>query len=303
MNGYSHPGYAASLAEFGTPRLLPGSGGWLIERPIAGVPYRDAMGCYPLFACEDWSELQADLDRLGNDVVSVAIVADPFGDHDPAQLRKCFPDLVTPFKEHMVTDLSRPPESFVDSQHRRKALKALERLDVEHCADATLFVDEWNKLYANLIDRHGIRGLTAFSATSFRAQLHVPGISVFRAIHDNETVGMTLWYIDRGVAYYHLGAYSDAGYELAASFALFWHVVHYFSNHGLQWLNLGAGAGLAGDSQTDGLSRFKRGWATDTRSAYFCGRILDHSKYAEAVRTSQTGDTDYFPAYRKGEFG
>jgi Acetyltransferase (GNAT) domain len=302
MNGYSHPDYAASLAEFGTPRHLPRCGGGLLERPITGLPYRDAMGCYPLFACDDWSQLQVDLDQLGDDLVSVAIVADPFGRHDPEHLRKCFPDKVTPFKEHMVTDLSLPPDSFVDTQHRRKAMKALERLNVSRCIDATMFVDEWNKLYANLIRRHDIRGLTAFSATSFKSQLAVPGLSMFRATHEDETVGITLWYTDRGVAYYHLGAYSQAGYELAASFALFSRALDYFRDQGLQWLNLGAGAGLSGKAETDGLSRFKRGWATGTRTAYFCGRIFNQAKYAEAVQARQAGDTDYFPAYRRGEF-
>ena len=300
MNGYSHPAYAASLAEFGRPLALPHSVGWLLERPITHTPYLDAMGCYPLFACNNWSKLDLDLEELSGELVSVAIVADPFGGHDPERLRKSFPTLVTPFKEHLVTDLSRSPESFVAAQHRRKARKALERLDVQRCEDPMLLLNEWIELYANLIQRHGIRGLTAFSANSFKAQLAVPGISMFRAIHNNQTVGLTLWYTDGEVAYYHLGAYSELGYESEASFALFWRALEYFSSQGLKWLNLGAGAGLAGAN--DGLTRFKRGWATGTRTAYFCGRIFDQSKYDEAVRARNITATDYFPAYRKGEF-
>ena len=300
MNGYSHPGYAASLSEFGNPRALPRSGGWILERPILRTPYRDAMGCYPLFACRDWSKLDLDLEELRSELVTLTIVADPFGNHDPAQLGKCFPTLVTPFKEHLVTDLSRSPESFVATQHRRKAQKALERLDIECVEDATSFTDQWIELYATLIQRHGIRGLTAFSADSFRAQLAVPGISMFRAVSKNKTVGMTLWYADRDVAYYHLGAYSDLGYELEASFALFWHVLEYFSSQRLQWLDLGAGAGLSARDGSDGLTRFKRGWATGTRTAFLCGRIFDHSKYEQVVKDRDAND--YFPPYRKGEF-
>lgn len=302
MNGYSHPDYAASLTEFGRPRPLPRSNGWLLERPIIHTPYRDAMGCYPLFACSDWSKLNLDLEELNNDLVSVAIVADPFGDHDEVQLRKCFPTVVSPFKEHMVTDLSRSPESFVRPQHRHKARKALEHLDIERCEEPTQFANEWIKLYGNLIQRHGIRGLAAFSATSFKAQLAVPGISMFRATLNNETVGMILWYTDREVAYYHLGAYSEQGYKLEASFALFWRALEYFSSEKVKWLNLGAGAGLSSNDGSDGLSRFKRGWATGTRTVYFCGRIFDQSKYSEAMRSRNITATDYFPAYRKGEF-
>ena len=300
MNGYSHPGYAAALAEFGKPRALPRSEGWILERPILDTPYRDAMGCYPLFACRDWSKLDLDLDELRSELATLTIVADPFGNHNPAQLGKCFPTVVTPFKEHLVTELSRSPESFVATQHRRKAQKALERLDIERVEDAGVFADRWIELYANLVRRHGIRGLTAFSPDSFRAQLAVPGISLFRAISENETVGMTLWYTDREVAYYHLGAYSDLGYELEASFALFWHVLEYFSRQGLQWLDLGAGAGLSAKDSSDGLTRFKRGWATGTRTAYLCGRIFDLSRYDQIMRDREAND--YFPPYRKGEF-
>jgi hypothetical protein len=298
MNGYSHPAYALSLAEFGKPRALPRSEGWLLERPIPTTPYRDAMGCYPLFACRDWSRLDQDLEELSDDLVSVAIVADPFGDHDAAQLRKSFSTLVTAYKEHLVTDLSQ--SSFIAPQHRRKARKALEQLDIQRVADPTLFGDEWIELYANLIQRHGIRGLSAFSATSLEAQLAVPGISMFRAIRDNETVGITLWYTDRAVAYYHLGAYSDLGYKLEASFALFWRALEHFSNESLQWLDLGAGAGVS--TKEDGLTRFKRGWSTGTRTAYFCGRIFDQSKYDEVMRMRNVTATNYFPAYRQGEF-
>jgi hypothetical protein len=300
-NGYSHRSYAEALKEFGAPRHLSRSGGWLLERSIPETSFRDAMGCYPLFACEDWSKLDQDLNELGDELVSVALVADPFGNHDPELLQKCFPDRVVPFKEHLVTDLSQSPDSFVDQQHRRKARRALERLNVEYCDDALQFVDDWNKLYANLIKRHAIQGLSAFSAASFKAQLAVPGISMFRASQDGETVGMTLWYADRGVAYYHLGAYSDAGYELEASFALFWRVLEHFTNPGTRWLNLGAGAGLA--NEADGLTRFKRGWATGTRPAYFCGRIFDRQKYEEAMSARHIEASEYFPAYRKGEFG
>jgi hypothetical protein len=302
MNGYSHAAYAASLAEFGTPRLLPGSVGWVLQRAIRDTPWRDAMGCYPLFACQDWSRLHLDLDELQGELASLAIVADPFGEHDPDYLRQCFPDVVVPFKEHAVVDLSQSPASFVDAHHRRNARKALERVTVEPQADATRFAAEWIALYGKLIERHQIRGLTAFSEESFRAQLAVPGLTMFRATHGDETVGMTLWYADRGVAYYHLGAYSDAGYELGASFALFWRVIEYFSSQGLQWLNLGAGAGLSGSGEVDGLTRFKRGWATGTRTAYFCGRILDRAKYDEIMETKGVAASSYFPAYRRGEF-
>jgi hypothetical protein len=113
---------------------------------------------------------------------------------------------------------------------------------------------------------------------------------------------MTWWFVCGGVGYYHLGAYSDAGYELRASFGLFSRAIELFRANGLRWLDLGAGAGLANDAQ-DGLSRFKSGWSNATRTAYLCGRIFDHGRYADIVTARGGATTDYFPAYRAGEFG
>jgi len=111
---------------------------------------------------------------------------------------------------------------------------------------------------------------------------------------------MLLWYVQGNRAYYHLGAYSPRGYELGASFALFDSAIRYFAGHELEWLNLGGSAGVtAGES---GLDRFKRGWSTEVRPAYFCGRVLDRAKYAEILAARHLPATAYFPAYRAGEF-
>lgn len=300
--GYLHHAYAESLAEFGMPRELPHCGGWILERQIPGFPYLDAMGCYPLFSCQDWSQLDTDLEEIGNELVSLSLVADPFGAYNETHLRQCFKDVVIPFKEHFVVDLRRPMKTFVSQHHRRNARKALRALHIEKCADPTQFLDDWMNLYANLIKRHNIRGITAFSRYAFEKQLSVPGTVAFRAVYEDKTVGMLLWYVQGELGYYHLGAHSDTGYELRASFALFWRASEYFAENGLRWLNLGADAGVEGGS-TGGLSRFKCGWSTGTRIAYFCGRIFDHAKYSEIVRTKGISATDYFPAYRKGEFG
>lgn len=300
--GYLHPSYADSLSEFGLPRLLPGSGGWVLERKIPGNDAAsDAIGCYPLFSCRDWFKLNSDLEALEDDLVSVAIVADPFGTFEVDDLRVCFPDTCWPFKRHYVVDLSHDPNDFVHAHHRRNARKALRELEIEECTEPLSFVDDWNTLYETLTLRHRIGGIAAFSRGSFTKQLTVPGIVMFRAVVDNETVGMMLWYRQGDLAYYHLGAYSERGYEVRASFALFQHAIEEFARRGLRWLNLGAGAG-AESGGSSGLSRFKEGWSTGTRTAYFCGRIFNREKYNQIVKAKNIPATNYFPAYRLGEF-
>lgn len=259
------------------------------------------MGCYPIFTCQDWSQLHDDLDNLADALVSVSLVASPFGNYDLEYLKNCFPDQVVPFKEHFVVDLNLPRDSFVHPHHRRNARKALQQLQAETCARPADFLTDWVVLYATLVERHKITGIAAFSEASFRKQLTVPGITAFRAIQDGSTTGMLLWYVQDDVAYYHLGAYSPRGYELRASFALFSHAIDYFAQRGLRWLNLGAGVG-ADSGRESGLSRFKEGWATGVRTAYLCGRIFDREKYNKLVKAKHIPPTSYFPAYRVGEF-
>lgn len=301
LTGYLHPGYAASLVEWGSPQELTRSGGWILVRSIPGTPWYDAMGCYPLFACQDWNCLGADLESLQDEIVSVTLVTDPFGDFSVDDLHLTFPDLCVPYKQHLVVDLSRPLADIVSSHHRRNLRKSEDLVRVERCRRPSDYLDEWTDLYVHLIAVRSIRGLQAFSRCSFARQLQVPGLVMFRALSGAETVGMLLWYVHRNIGYYHLGAYSDAGYGLGASFALFWASLNYFAGQGLRWLSLGAGAGAKGD-EADGLTRFKKGWATGDRTAYLCGCVLSRERYDALLEASQPIDDAYFPPYRAGEF-
>lgn len=303
MTGYLHPDYIHSLDEFGAPYCLSRSGGWVLEREIPGQAATDAMGAYPLFLCQDWSQLEADLEELGRRCVSLSLVVDPFSEADERCLRQLFPDRVVPFKRHYVVDLTCSPRRSVSAHHRRNIRKAQKQVKVEVCYEAGPHLDEWVALYQGLCRRHNIRGLRCFSRRSFSRQFEVPGLRLMRATVGGEPAGMLLWYTTGEVAYYHLGAFNETGYRCGASFALFWQAMEYFSDLGLRWLNLGGGAGLSGAVGESGLDRFKRGWATGCKTAYFCGRIFDHRRYGEISAATGAGiDNNYFPAYRQGEF-
>jgi Acetyltransferase (GNAT) domain len=294
--GYLHPLYAESQAP-GRVRSLAGSGGHLLLRPIPARGLHDATGPYPLLACRDWSRLGADLDAAGDGLVSLVAVADPFGGFDEPLLAACFPDLLRVFKHHQVADLSLPRESFVAPHHRRNAQKALRAVAVERVSRPADALDDWDGLYRHLRDRHRIEGPAAFEREALERQLQVPGLLAFRAVQGSTTVGMLLFYMQGPVAYYHLGAHSDAGYAVRASFALFWEALRELPALGARWLDLGAGAGTT-EEPDDGLGRFKRGWATTTRPAYLCGRIFDHAAYRALVADAAPAAA-YFPGYRQ----
>lgn len=294
--GYLHANYANSFAALGTPYYLPEAQGWLLKRPIPFSPHSDAMGCYPVFSCKNWRQLGAELETLQPELVSLMLVTDPLGEFVPSELQATFPDLWRPYKDHFIVDLQPPLGRNLPAHHRRNVRQALSQVVVEPCTPTAVF-EEWVTLYAHLTQRHQITGLAAFSRASFAAQWQVPGLTVLRATAHGETVGMTLWYREEERIYYHLAAYSPRGYELKASYALFQAALEHFAHAGARWMALGAGAGTHNDG-SDGLTRFKRGWATETRPAYLGGRIFNHQAYANLAGPHAVAANSFFPAYR-----
>ncbi len=299
MMGYLHPDYVQSLNEFGVPYQLPYSMGWVLKRHIPGSDYQDAMGCYPIFSCRDWSLLHLDINELENRIVSLALVTDPFGNYNEEYLKHHF-QKVFRFKEHFIVDLSKSRNAIVSKHHRYYAKKALKTVCVESCTQPEEYVNEWTLLYQNLIQRHNLTGLKAFSKRAFQKQLTIPGVVLHTATAEGELVAAHIWFIQNNVAYSHLAASSPLGYELMASYALYWFALDYFP-HYVSYLDLGAGAGSV-QRDNGGLNQFKRGWATGTKPTYFCGRIIDKRRYEKLVDVTQLHNTNYFPSYRYGEF-
>ena len=133
-----------------------------------------------------------------------------------------------------MADLSYPINILACEHYRRNARKALRDVYVERCQDPTWFLNEWVDLYANLIKKHNIKGILAFSRLTFGKQLRVPGIIALLAVYEESTVGMLLWYVQGEVDYYHLEAYNVKGYNMRVSFALFWFAFKYFTANELQ---------------------------------------------------------------------
>ena len=296
-DGYAHPLYARSLSEFGDPLELPRSQGWLLRRQIPGTDAADAMGCYPLFACGDWSRLGEDIEHLEG-LVSLVLVIDSLGNFDAERHGRHF-DEVRPFKPHYVTDLSLPVERIASPHHRKYARRGLRQLKIERHPSPPDLLAEWTALYGLLVERKGITGIKAFSRESFSTQLETPGTVMVVARLDGKLVGAHWYLADGPNAYAHLAALAPEAYRLNASYALHWRGIELLAELGVRWLDLGGASGR-GDVPADGLGRFKRGWSTATRPAYLATRIFDQGRYDELSCT--VGDADgYFPAYRAAE--
>lgn len=297
--GYLHESYAAALQEFGSPRLLPRSGGWILERSIPGTSARDAMGCYPIFCCRNWDRLAEDLRDLEGELTSVVLVSDPFCPLDRAALERCF-DVVVPFKEHFLADLRKPTAEIVSKSRRRFARNALRRMAVSVCERPESSLEEWLRLYSCLANRHDLSRIHAFSRAAFERLFGVPGLVAVRAVYNSETVGMHLMLVSGDVVYGHLGAYSEIGYQVDASYALHAWEIEYFRGK-VEWIDWGGVPGVANDTQHS-LGRFKKGFSSDARVVFLCGRILNAAAYQALEQRAGHSSKNYFPSYRLGEF-
>ena len=300
MEGYSHEKYAKAMSEFGLPQKLPLSSGYIIERKIPGTQYKDAIGLYPVFSCHDWSMVPQDLQTFAERYITVSLVTDPFSAVSVEFLEQYF-DIMRPFKTHYITHFNQPLQKIVRRSSRQDAYKALEMMDVEICHQPIKYLNEWVSLYENIIKKHNVDAINKFSVRSFKFQLEIPGMVMFLGRQGPEIVGAVLYLMHDSVCYGHLAAFTSAGYRIKAFNGILWRALEYMEKRGIQYLNHGGAAGTNEDPN-DGLAVFKKGWSNEVRQVYFCGKIYDIEKYQVLCAQRNVEQTDFFPAYRSGEF-
>jgi hypothetical protein len=289
---YASAAYAQVFAHAAEPLWVPAWGAHVLVRDIPGGGGRDALGIYPLAPFAPGADLAAGLDWLqAQGLVSIGLVPDPATAPPPVELQKAF-GLCMPFKTHYLIDYARP--AAFTKHHRGKVKRALKDVTVETVA-LSQHLEAWCGLYDNLIERHEIGGLSAFSHEGFRRLAEVDGLTTVAARTGDEIVSMHLWVTDpvSRVAYSLLAATSLEGYRRSAAYAVNDASIRQLS--GLACVNLGGGAGLEGGE--DGLTYFKRGFSNSEVQAYFCGAILDPARYA-ALSGAATPLATPFPAYR-----
>jgi hypothetical protein len=252
---------------------------------------RDAAGPYPRTPLRADAELEAGLDALARlGLVSVVLVADPLAAPPAERLGRAF-SVCRPFKTHFLVDHARG-QATPTKHHRYEIRRANGRCEVVLVRLADRMAD-WSGLYEGLKQRHQVTGPAAFSAAYFQALAAEPLYETFAAIVQGRVVAMSIWFQHDGVAVNHLGASSQAGYALGASYALYAAALDHYA--GAAVLDLGGAAGF-GDDPNDGLARFKRGFSNAEAGAYLCGAVLDTARYA--ALNQDRPPTAFFPAYR-----
>lgn len=290
---YASAAYARIFEGIAETLWVEAWGAYVLVRDIPGAGgARDALGIYPLAPFKADADLAAGLAALkAEGLVSVGLVPDPLASPPVAALEAAF-DLCIPFKTHFLVDYGRTVA--FTKHHRGKVKRAHEKVTTA-AVPLGDHLDAWCALYDNLIDRHEIGGLSAFSRAAFARLAEVEGLTAVAAAADGEIVSMHLWVADpaTGVGYSLLAATSGEGYRRSAAYAVNDTSLKLLA--GLRCVNLGGGAGI--QAEEDGLTYFKRGFSNDEVTACFCAAILDPGAYA-GLSGGTTAAATPFPAYR-----
>ena len=286
---YGMERYAESLSHVGEPFAVRDWDSHLLIRGVEGGR-RDATGPYPLTVIAPDADIKAGLARLkAEGMVSIVLVLDDI-QRPPLDALKAF-DFVRPFKTHHLHD--RTLVTFAYGRHHRYNVKrahgqvrAVEISLADH-------LDDWQRLYQELVGRHRLSGVHAFPTVHFKILSQLPGVRTFGAFADGVLVSAHLFVTHGDYAISHLVASTAQGYELGAAYA-----VNDAALEGLgtcQVINFGGGAG-SGDDPSGGLARFKAGFSNRIAQSYLCGKVLDHVAYDKL--SAGLDKSDFFPAYR-----
>ena len=286
---YGTDQYANSLPHVGKPFAVPEWDSHVLIRHVAGGR-QDAVGPYPVTSIAPKADIEAGLARLAAaNLVSVVLVVDDT--QRPSESGLSAFDFAKPFKTHYIHDRSLKPFSF-GKHHRYKIKRARGQVETREIALFD-YLDDWQRLYKELQERHDLSGVHAFPETHFRLLAHLPGLRTFAAFVDDELVSAHLFVAHGSHAISHLVASNALGYKLGAAYA-----VNDAALDGLQGcsvINFGGGAGSE-DDPAGGLARFKSGFSNRTAQSLLCGKVLDRPIYEEL--SAGATSSDFFPIYR-----
>ena len=290
---YATDAYAQTLFHIGRPVAVPEWGCNVVARPIPGGG-EDLAGCYPIAVLNADADLRGGLARLrAEGFVSVTLTLDDFHRPSIEELQNTF-DVVRPFKTHFVHQ--GPIENYRPGRNHRHKINRSRRSVITKPIDLSQYVAAWASLYHDVINKHSLSGMHAFTLASFEMLAQIPGLETIGGFVGNELVSCNTWVTHNGRVHSHLVASNALGYELRAAYAVSDASVTYFRN--AEIVNFGGGAGVE-DNAEDGLAQFKRGFGNAQARSYICGAILDRSNYARLTTArNRLLPTDYFPAYR-----
>ena len=295
--GYADPKFAWSYREFGAPVTLERSRATVLLVDESRTGRSDAVAPYPLLSCEFPERIAEDLDQLRDlGAITLTAVLDPLR-------RVPEPDdrwaVLRPFKTHLLSRLGAAAldgTDFMPSRHhRREARRARRSVEVEVQKAAEADLDEWMRLWSSIEQRKRPAGMAAASRATYAAQLALAGAVMMWARVEGQPVAAQVVLVTPDVVQVHAAVSDPRGRECRAMFALDNTLLDMFagSTCTIHW------GGVPGRTDaTDGLWKYKAGWANDAAPATLLGAVLDPETYVLLGGQLPVDAAAWFPLHR-----
>ncbi len=285
---YSSLTYTRNVDVEADPIRVDPWGGFVLKRTTPSGGGVDCSAPYPMFCIADPDAARAGLgDLRAAGMISFVGVLDPL--RSGAEARQAFP-FRRPFKTHYL--INRPGIGYEPTPHHRAALRTAAKRCTTEAGPLGPWLSDWAGIYANTATNRGWSSAHRFGPAHWRDLADSGRVMAFRSVSEGEVAAMALFLQDGGLVYYHLAASTARGRTASAGYAIVNAAVEHYGD--VEAIYLGGAPG-GSDDASNGLAKFKAGFANGSGTAWLVGEVLDEARYRELGPADAAG---YFPAYR-----
>ncbi len=251
-----------------------------LKNKIPNTEYYDYCNVYP-FLANNYHWLADDFDK---NAVSSVLITNPLRE---VVINRSMELEV--YKEHSIVNLKDYDLSKISEGHRRNIKKS--SLEIKVHAEPLKILDIVIAYKNDLKERHGITGITDYTKEQLAKLISVPGTFLFTAQDGSYYCNTTLFYVQDNDVYMHFSYQGQGGIEKNANFKMIHQACMFFKQLGLDRLLLGS----VPDGGNSGLSRFKKGFASELKNNYIIKTIINKELYSKLSENKTDG---FFPSYR-----
>lgn len=236
----------------------------VLLKTAPGLPsVRHAAGVSGHSSLDPDCDLRGGLERLRRaGIGSVSLITDPMWSPSRDLLEAAFGSC-RPFNDNYLIDRGLGPSRF-HKRHRNMISSSKKLCTVARTPLAQVLARWWNLDQGNRQTRAAVHSTPR---QYFEMLADLEGVETIAAHHDNEIVTMSIWLQFNDILYYIDGASNQKGLAISAPYATVDYVVEHFSS--ARYIFLGGSADFRGP-RSDGLARFKRGFANVSVRDYLC---------------------------------
>jgi hypothetical protein len=208
-------------------------------------------------------DLTGGLERLKRaGIGSVSLITDPMWSPSQNLLEAAFGSC-RPFNENYLIDRALGGIR-VQKRHRNMINSSKKLCDIERLP-LTPLIERWRILYQS--NRQMRAEVHSTPPNYFEMLAGLEGVDVIAAHYKNEIVTMNIWLRFNDILYYIDGASNQQGLSISAPYMTFAYAIEHYVN--CRYIFLGGSADFRGP-RSDGLARFKRGFANVALRDYLC---------------------------------